>query len=169
MQQQVSIAGMYGLLIVTGVGVGPNFNSPLFPILASFDRGLVDYEGTRIRSAAAYAFIRSLGSSIGISISGLVFFADLAHHQLPTLTVFNLTQAIEAVGHLSQVEESANSEVLNASMQRIFFQICIVMGIGLFFGLLIGRHELGRGLGEGESDEVSPGVPRVDSFGTEDG
>lgn len=167
------MAAMYTLLFFTGIGVGPNFNSPLFPVLASFDRDMADYEATRIHSAAAYAFIRSLGSSIGISISGLVFFADLANHQLPTLTVFNLTQAIEEIDYPNQAEEAAKVDVLRASMQHIFLQVCVVMGAGLLLGPLIGRHELSSGRSSPDEDEAEDNicrrVPRVDSFGTEDG
>ncbi|KAM0807788.1 putative Major facilitator superfamily domain-containing protein [Seiridium cardinale] len=156
------------LLVLAGLGVGPNFNSPLFPIHASFDISDGNYAAVLSQSTSAYAFLRSLGSSIGISASGLVFFEDLAQHQLPSLSVFNLTQAIEYSDLLSKVEEHANVEVLHMAMQRVFIQVCICMGVGLFLSLLIGRHKFSNELDEDE-DELPRGVPRVDSFGTEDG
>ncbi|KAK9416329.1 putative Major facilitator superfamily domain-containing protein [Seiridium unicorne] len=156
------------LLVLAGLGVGPNFNSPLFPIHASFDISDGNYAAVLSQSTSAYAFLRSLGSSIGISASGLVFFEDLAQHQLPSLSVFNLTQAIEYSDLLSKVEEHANVEVLHMAMQHVFIQVCICMGVGLFLSLLIGRHKFSNELDEDE-DELPRGVPRVDSFGTEDG
>ncbi|KAK9802318.1 putative Major facilitator superfamily domain-containing protein [Seiridium cardinale] len=137
------------LLVLAGLGVGPNFNSPLFPIHASFDISDGNYAAVLSQSTSAYAFLRSLGSSIGISASGLVFFEDLAQHQLPSLSVFNLTQAIEYSDLLSKVEEHANVEVLHMAMQRVFIQF---------------SNELDE-----DEDELPRGVPRVDSFGTEDG
>ncbi|KAK6077063.1 multidrug resistance protein fnx1 [Seiridium cupressi] len=156
------------LLVLAGLGVGPNFNSPLFPIHASFDISDGNYAAVLSQSTSAYAFLRSLGSSIGISASGLVFFEDLAQHQLPSLSVFNLTQAIEYSDLLSEVEEHANVEVLHMAMQHVFIQVCICMGVGLFLSLLIGRHKFSNELDE-DGDELPRGVPRVDSFGTEDG
>lgn len=158
------------LLIIGGLGVGPNFNAPLFPIHASFDTSDSDYASILTHSTSAYAFMRSLGSSIGITASGLVFFEDLSKHQLPSLSVFNLTQAIEYSDLLTEMEEQANVEVLQTAMQHVFIQVCITMCCGLLLSLLIRRHQFNNDDAEEDEDEVIPrGVPRVDSFGTEDG
>lgn len=166
--QDTSTAMTSVLLVIAGLGVGPNFNSPLFPIHASFDMRDDHYATLLSQSTSAYAFLRSLGSSIGISASGLVFFEDVVQHQLPTLSVFNLTQAIENSDLLTQVEEQANVEVLHAAMQHVFIQVCICMGAGLFLSLLIGRHKFSNEPKEDPESEPRA-VPRVDSFGTEDG
>jgi hypothetical protein len=158
------------LLVISGLGVGPNFNAPLFPIHASFDTSDSDYASILTHSTSAYAFMRSLGSSIGITASGLVFFEDLSKHQLPSLSVFNLTQAIEYSDLLTEMEEQANVEVLQTAMQHVFIQVCITMCCGLLLSLLIRRHQFNNDDAEEDEDEVIPrGVPRVDSFGTEDG
>ncbi|KAH8195906.1 hypothetical protein TruAng_009919 [Truncatella angustata] len=143
------------LLVIAGLGVGPNFNTPLFPVHASFDMSDSDYAATLSQSTSAYAFLRSLGSSIGITASGLVFFEDVAQHQSASLTVFNLTQAIEYSELLPEVEENANVEILHTAMQHVFIQVCVCIN-------------------EPEEDQDDDGegartIPRVDSFGTEDG
>jgi hypothetical protein len=156
------------LLVISGLGVGPNFNSPLFPIHASFDMSDSNYASILSQSTSAYAFLRSLGSSIGISASGLVFFEDLSQHQLPSLSVFNLTQAIEYSNLLTEVEENANVEVLGTAMQHVFVQVCICMGAGLLLSLLIGRYQFSNEPEE-DQEEITRRVPRIDSFGPEDG
>lgn len=129
-----------------------------------------NYAAVLSHSTSAYAFLRSLGSSIGITASGLVFFEDIAHHQSATLSVFNLTQAIEYSELLTDVEETANVEVLHAAMQHVFIQVCICMGVGLLLSLFIGRHKFNNTESEEDEEEIVPrSVPRVDSFGTEDG
>ncbi|KAI1867358.1 hypothetical protein JX265_000805 [Neoarthrinium moseri] len=166
---QTPMAIVAVLLAVAGTGFGPNFNSPLIPIHASFDISLENYESILMQSTEAYTFLRSLGSSIGISASGLVFFEDLAQHQLPTLSVFNMTQAIENAHNLTLVEESANVEVLHGAMQHVFIQVCVVMGIGLSLSFLIRRHPFTSNTEGDEEDDGIRGTPRVDSFGIEDG
>ncbi|KAI4595837.1 hypothetical protein KJ359_006474 [Pestalotiopsis sp. 9143b] len=158
------------MLVLGGLGVGPNFNAPLFPIHASFDTSDSHYASVLSHSTSAYAFMRSLGSSIGITASGLVFFEDLSKHQLPSLSIFNLTQAIEYSDLLTEMEEQANVEVLETAMQHVFIQVCICMCVGLVLSLLIRRHPFNNDEPEDDEEEVIPrGVPRVDSFGTEDG
>ncbi|KAH6657943.1 major facilitator superfamily domain-containing protein [Truncatella angustata] len=159
------------LLVIAGLGVGPNFNTPLFPVHASFDMSDSDYAATLSQSTSAYAFLRSLGSSIGITASGLVFFEDVAQHQSASLTVFNLTQAIEYSELLPEVEENANVEILHTAMQHVFIQVCVCMCVGLLLSFFIGRHQFSNEPEEDQDDdgEGARTIPRVDSFGTEDG
>ena len=70
------------ILIVAGIGVGPNFNSLLIPIHASFDE--TSPPSDIALSASTYAFIRAIGSSLGISVGGLICFEELSRLSLDT-------------------------------------------------------------------------------------
>ncbi|KAI1338956.1 major facilitator superfamily domain-containing protein [Xylariaceae sp. FL0016] len=157
-----------GLLVIAGVGFGPNFSALLLPIQASFDNKGGDKMSAVILSSSAYMFLRSLGSSIGISVSGLVFFEDLASHQLPSLSVFNLTQAIKNPGALSVLEEDANLGVFHLAMQHVFVQVCVVTGAGLLMSLVIAKHKFDEGSSFPASDGRGIGT-RIDSWGTDGG
>lgn len=125
---------------MTGVGVGPNFNSLLIPIHASFDEK--SPASDIALSASAYAFIRAIGSSLGISVGGLVCFQELSRLQLSGGHL-SVTQAIKAVQTLGGSEQQRAVDGFRRAMNHVFIEVAVVMGAGLLMSLIIQRHALG--------------------------
>ncbi|CAM1501693.1 Fc.00g036770.m01.CDS01 [Cosmosporella sp. VM-42] len=119
LDENSSVAVTSILLIVTGIGVGPNFNSLLIPIHASFDE--MSPTSDVALSASAYAFIRAIGSSLGISVGGLICFEELGKLSLGAgkLTV---TQAIDAVHTMAGSEQEKAIGVFKRAMSHVFIE-----------------------------------------------
>lgn len=129
------------LLIITGIGVGPNFNSPLIPIHASFDENSPASDISL--SASSYAFIRAIGSSLGISIGGLVCFEELSHLELSETGHLSVTQAISAAQKLSGSQRQVMIDVFQKAMNHVFLTSAVVMGAGFLMSLMVRKHTLG--------------------------
>lgn len=130
------------LLLVAGIGVAPNFNSLLIPIHASLDD---TFDNSAIAmSASTYSFIRTIGLSLGISISGLVCFDGLRDLDAGTTAGLSISQLIENLDHMTGAEKKKTVGVFDVAMRHVFIQVTVMMGIGMLASLLIRRHALGE-------------------------
>lgn len=132
------------ILIVAGVGFGPNFNSLLIPIHASFDDRSANSDIAL--SASAYAFIRAIGSSIGISISGLVCFTELRSLHLESISHMSISQAIEALHSMTGVDKEETVHGFQKAMNSVFIEVTVAMGLGMLLSFMIGKHKLGESI-----------------------
>lgn len=112
----------------------------MIPIHASFDES--SPASDTALSASAYAFIRAIGSSLGISVGGLVCFEELGRLKLGGGHV-SVTQAIEAARTLQGSEQQRAISVFQKAMNHVFIEVTVVMGAALFSSLMILSHNLG--------------------------
>jgi hypothetical protein len=163
--QDTSVAVTSIILIVAGIGVGPNFNSLLIPIHASFDERSQDSDIAL--SASAYAFFRAIGSSLGISVSGLTCFSVLAQSGDSTLVKESVAQAIISLRGLTGAAKDETVAAFQKAMQSVFIEITVFMAAGFLMSLMIARHQLGDKVRTeqkvGARGEVSSTVPDSES------
>lgn len=132
------------LLLVAGIGVAPNFNSLLIPIHASFDDKAKNSDIAM--SASAYAFIRTLGMSLGISISGLVCMSELQRLHDTTSTNVDISRLIESLPGMAETERTIYADGFVSAMRKVFLQVTVVMAIGTLASCLIRSHSLGNAI-----------------------
>lgn len=130
------------LLLIAGVGVAPNFNSLLIPIHASFDDSSDNSDIAM--SASAYSFIRTIGLSMGISISGLVCFDELQKLDAGSTKGMSISQLIDSVATMTGQEREVTVGVFETAMTHVFIEVAAVMGAGMFASFLIRKHKLGE-------------------------
>lgn len=130
------------LLLIAGVGVAPNFNSLLIPIHASFDE--TSDNSDIAMSASAYSFIRTIGLSMGISISGLVCFGELQKLNNGPTSELSISQLIDSVRTLTGPERARTVSVFETAMTHVFIEVAAVMGAGMAASFLIRKHKLGE-------------------------
>lgn len=130
------------LLLVAGIGVAPNFNSLLIPIHASLDD---TFDNSAIAmSASTYSFIRTIGLSLGISISGLVCFDGLRDLDAGTTSGLSISQLIRSLDSMDGADKARTVGVFDAAMRHVFIQVTVMMGIGMLASFLIRKHVLGE-------------------------
>lgn len=131
------------LLLVAGIGVAPNFNSLLIPIHASLDD---TFDNSAIAmSASTYSFIRTIGLSLGISISGLVCFDGLRGlDSAGTTSGASISRLIEDLDHMDAAERARTVGAFDVAMRHVFIQVTVMMGIGMLASFMIRRHVLGE-------------------------
>lgn len=130
------------LLLVAGIGVAPCFNSLLIPIHASFDD---TFDNSAIAmSASAYSFIRTIGLSLGISISGLVCFDGLRQLDAGKTSGLSISQLIEKLNTMDETDKSRTVRAFSSAMRNVFIQVTVMMAIGMLASFLVKRHVLGE-------------------------
>jgi len=137
--QSSSDVAQISFLILTGLGLGPNFNSLLIPIHASFGDKADSTPDAVASSTAAYAFLRSMGSTLGISISGMVFFNGLANIEINGVP---MSQAVGIVRDLPEPQKSLAVDLFSEAMRDVHIQITAVLVVALIASLIVGKHEL---------------------------
>lgn len=130
------------LLLIAGIGVAPNFNSLLIPIHASFDE--TSDNSDIAMSASAYSFIRTIGLSMGISISGLVCFDELQKLNMGSTSELSISELIDNVGKMVGEERARTISVFETAMTHVFIEVAAVMGAGMVASFLIRKHQLGE-------------------------
>lgn len=130
------------LLLLAGIGVATNFNSLLIPIHASFDNTTKNSDIAM--SASAYAFIRTLGMSLGVSISGLVCMSELQRLGGMTTTDVDISRTIENLSRMDDAEKARYTEGFTLAMKKVFLQVTVVMAVGTLASCLIRGHALGN-------------------------
>lgn len=130
------------LLLLAGIGVATNFNSLLIPIHASFDNSAQNSDIAM--SASAYAFIRTLGMSLGISISGLVCMSELQRLGDITSTEVDISRIIENLSSMDDAMKARYTQGFALAMKKVFLQVTVVMAVGTLASCLIRGHKLGN-------------------------
>lgn len=142
LNRNTSTAVTVVLLLIAGIGVAPNFNSLLIPIHASFDE--TSDNSDIAMSASAYSFIRTIGLSMGISVSGLVCFDELQKLSTGSTSELSISQLIEDVGKMVGEEKQKTIGVFETAMTHVFIEVAAVMGAGMVASFLIRQHKLGE-------------------------
>lgn len=138
------MAGVVILLLVAGIGVAPNFNSLLIPIHASFHNNSKNSDIAM--SASGYAFIRTLGMSLGISISGLICMSELQRLGDTTSTDIDMSRIIESLSGMDAAEKAKYTQDFASAMKNVFLQVTVVMAVGMLASFLIKSHKLGNAI-----------------------
>jgi hypothetical protein len=135
--------------IIAGIGVGPNFQSPLIALQTIVEpRDMASATGT-------FAFVRQLFTSISIVIGGVVFQNGM-QHQYPELLqelgpdVANLlsgSNAASSVGLVSQLPEAQRQVAMEAyfkSLRTMYIMYVAFAGLGLLVSFLVGSRKLSK-------------------------
>lgn len=135
--------------IITGIGVGPNFQSPLIALQS----------GVKPRdiatATATFGFIRNLATAVSVVIGGVVFQNEMRGREARLLRVLDPGLA----ARLGGAGAGANVEVVNAlpdparevvrtayaeSLQRMWILYTVLSGVGLLVAFLIAKRVLGK-------------------------
>jgi hypothetical protein len=148
--------------ILAGLGVGPNFQSPLIALqnhVAPHDIAV---------ATATFGFVRQLATSMSVVLGGVVF-QNFLSKKTPELARVLGPQAAERLSgaHLAAntgfirtlppAQKVVANQVITDSLHKMFIFYTVIAGIGLVVSLLIQRKELSKvhnkaktGLGEQE-------------------
>lgn len=133
--------------IIAGIGVGPNFQSPLIAL-----QSLVAQRDIAT-ATATFGFTRNLSTSISVVIGGVIF-QNRMQKQYPTLLA---ALGPEIAGQLSGGSAGANVGIVSAlpagqkevarqafyeSLRTMWIQYVAFAALGLFISCFIGQHKL---------------------------
>lgn len=133
--------------IIVGIGVGPNFQSPLIA-LQSHLKGHDIAVGT-----ATLSFIRNISTSVSVVLGGVIFQNRLAAH-LPALRAVlppdvaaqlaesSFGSATAVLGQLNDEQKRALDVAYTQSLRVIWIFYCAISAVGMVVGLGIKKMEL---------------------------
>ncbi|KAK4041434.1 major facilitator superfamily domain-containing protein [Parachaetomium inaequale] len=135
--------------IVAGIGVGPNFQSPLIALQTTVGpRDMASATGT-------FAFVRQLFTSISIVIGGVVFQNGM-EKQYPRLveqlgpdvaSQFSGSNAASSVGLVAQLPQQLRQIARDAyfeSLRTMFILYVAFAGLGVLVSFLVGSRTLSK-------------------------
>ncbi|KAM6485453.1 MFS general substrate transporter [Trichoderma sp. SZMC 28011] len=135
--------------IIAGIGVGPNFQSPLIALQTNVEPRDIG------AATASFQFLRQLGTSTSVVIGGVIFDNEMQKQQAflqrelgPELAArFSGSEAASSVfliasldGHQKQVAQTA---YWNA-MQKMFIAYTCFVSLGLFISLFVKQKTLSK-------------------------
>lgn len=135
--------------IVLGLGVGPNFQSPLIAL----QNGL---KGRDVASATGtFMFIRQLATSISIVVGGVIFNskmedqddrlrAELGADTASLLTGTSAASSVEKVSSLPEPQRSIAQEAYWNALRTMFIFYVAFAGLGLFLSFFVGGTSLNQ-------------------------
>lgn len=135
--------------IIIGIGVGPNFQSPLIA-LQSF------VAPQDIATATAtFGFIRNLSTSISVVIGGVVFqnemqnkypslLASLGEKTATALSGSSAGASIGLVNTLPEAQKVIARTAFNGSLRTMWIMYTAFSGLGLIISLFIGHRTLSK-------------------------
>lgn len=133
--------------IVLGLGVGPNFQSPLIALQNTVSgRDVASATGT-------YMFVRQLATSISIVVGGVIFDSAMQNQSTElvsalgeeTASLLTATSAASSVDKVSQLPEPQRSIAQNAywqALRTMFIFYVAFAGLGLFLSFFVGGKTL---------------------------
>lgn len=144
--------------IIVGIGVGPNFQSPLIALQSQL-KGHDLAVGT-----ATFGFVRNLSTSISVVLGGVIFQNELANKQaglarvLPpevaaTLASSSFGSATAVIGQLNDEQKHALNVAYTTSLRSIWIFYTAVSAFGILVSLGIKKKELSR-----EKKEIKTGL-----------
>ncbi|KAJ3551873.1 hypothetical protein NPX13_g11254 [Xylaria arbuscula] len=146
---QVSWAKIVIFQIVAGIGVGPNFQSPLIAL----------HSGLEPRDIAAgtstFQFIRQLGTSISIVIGGVVFqngmqkqyptlLAELGPQLAEQLSGGNAAANVGLVQSLTGEQGRVARDAFWNSLREMFIVFTVIAAVGLLISPFVGQRKLSK-------------------------
>ncbi|KAK6533115.1 hypothetical protein TWF281_007270 [Arthrobotrys megalospora] len=142
-----SIVKIVFFQFITGIGVGPMFQSPLIAIhstIASQDIGV---------ATGAFAFIRNIACAIGVSVGNVIFsnefnrrIPSIMEHLTPeTARLISGNGGASSTGAVSRLPEDQRIPIQDAyaeSLSVMWWYFVGVSAAALLFSLLVGKHTL---------------------------
>ncbi|KDQ16129.1 hypothetical protein BOTBODRAFT_31195 [Botryobasidium botryosum FD-172 SS1] len=160
--ESTSLGKQEGFLIISGVGVGCLFQTPLIGLQAAMP--IQDMPMT----TTTFGLLRTLGGTIGISV-GQAIYTSFLKRRLVNISGFTVSQSqlTNDVRGLSQIPDPVvRQQVLHAftkSLSDIWIVYTPILFAGLLIVLVIRGYSLKRiivrGDGEEEKTEAVPGEP----------
>ncbi|KAF2997497.1 hypothetical protein E8E14_006045 [Neopestalotiopsis sp. 37M] len=166
--------------IVAGIGVGPNFQSPLIALQSSVDKRDI------AAATSTFGFIRQLSTSISIVVGGVIF-QNKMEEQYPSLlqslgpdlanqlSGSSAGGSVTVVGALQGEQGDVARSAYWTSLQTMFILYTCVSGVGLLISPFVGQRTLTKEHKEhktglqtlrveaGQEDEGSAEKKKVDS------
>ncbi|KKY35271.1 putative major facilitator superfamily transporter [Diaporthe ampelina] len=135
--------------IILGLGVGPNFQSPLIALQTTV-------QPKDIASATAtYGFVRQVATSMSVVIGGVIFQNEM-QKQYPTLldqlgpdianllSGSNAASSVEAVAALPQPQRGAAQRAYFNAIRIMFIFYVAFAGLGLVTSFFVGSRKLSK-------------------------
>lgn len=133
--------------IVAGIGVGPNFQSPLIALQSSVDKRDI------AAATSTFGFIRQLSTSISIVVGGVVFnnkmeeqypslLAALGPDLASQLSGSSAGGSVTVVGALQGEQGDVARAAYWTSLQTMFILYTAVSGVGLLISPFVGQRTL---------------------------
>ncbi|KAI1858535.1 uncharacterized protein JN550_012582 [Neoarthrinium moseri] len=149
LEAQANWAKIIVYQIVAGIGVGPNFQSPLISLQSSVERRDI------AAATSAFGFIRQLSTSISVVIGGVIFQNEM-EKQYPSLreslgpelaSQLSGSSAGGSVGVVAALKGREGEIARGAywtSLQTMFILYTAVSGFGLLLSPFIGQRTLDK-------------------------
>ncbi|KAI0912830.1 multidrug resistance protein fnx1 [Ustulina deusta] len=146
---EVSWAKLVIFQIIAGIGVGPNFQSPLIAL----------HSGLHPKDIAAgtstFQFIRQLGTSISIVVGGVVFqngmqkqyptlLSELGPELADQLSGSSAAANVGLVASLSGEQGRVARDAFWNSLQEMFIVFTAIAGLGLLVSPFVGQRKLSK-------------------------
>lgn len=135
--------------IILGLGVGPNFQSPLLALQTTV-------QPKDIASATAtYGFVRQVATSMSVVIGGVIFQNEM-QKQYPTLidqlgpdiagllSGSNAASSVEAVANLPQPQRGIAQGAYFSAIRIMFIFYVAFAGLGLILSFFVGSRKLSK-------------------------
>ncbi len=135
--------------IIAGIGVGPNFQSPLIALQSHV-------KGHDIAVATAtFGFIRNLSTSISVVLGGVVFSNELSKQKgkledalgpklAAQLTASSFGATADVVRRLTATKQTAVHEAYTSSLQKMWIFYTAFAAFGIFISLFITKKTLSK-------------------------
>ncbi|KAL2199430.1 major facilitator superfamily-domain-containing protein [Corynascus similis CBS 632.67] len=135
--------------LIAGLGVGPNFQSPLIALQTTVEpRDMAS-------ATATFAFIRQLFTSISIVIGSVVFqngmekqypklLKQLGPDAANLLSGSNAASSVGLVNTLPDRERQIAREAYFESLRTMYIMYVVFAGVGLLVGFLVGSRKLSK-------------------------
>ncbi|KAK0754291.1 major facilitator superfamily domain-containing protein [Schizothecium vesticola] len=133
--------------IIAGIGVGPNFQSPLIALQTMVEpRDMAS-------ATATYGFIRQLFTAISIVIGGVVFqngmqsqyprlLAELGPDTADLLSGKNAASSVGLVDQLPDADRAVAQQAYATSLRTMYIMYTIFSAVGLVIALFVGSRTL---------------------------
>ncbi|KAG0652184.1 efflux pump dotC [Hyphodiscus hymeniophilus] len=135
--------------IIAGIGVGPNFQSPLIALQSMVPPRDI------ATATATFGFVRNLSTSISVVIGGVVFQNEMQKRYSSLVAALGPSVANElsgasagsSVGLVKQLPPASRviaREAFNSSLRTMWIMYVAFAGLGVFISLFIGNQKLSK-------------------------
>ncbi|KAI4716277.1 putative efflux pump antibiotic resistance protein [Aureobasidium sp. EXF-10727] len=141
----ISTVAYVFMFVCAGIGLGLLMNSLSAAVQAISPTKDIAY------ASSMFAFMRSLGLCLGVSIGGTIFqnllSRRLEHYGLSTELANNAEVYVALIrSSPSSPEKTLLKEVINWAFQRLFAALCGISGLGLIVSVWVGKYSLDKEL-----------------------